>query len=258
MSEAAIIVTGAGRGMGRAHALAAAELDAHIYVADIIDCDETAEEIRRAGGRASACHLDVTDSAEWESVVGAIAEDGRAVTGLVNNAGVSFRYGFEETRPEEWRRVIEVNLTGAFLGMRTVAPTMASDRGGSIVNIASIAGTMGYFSPSYGASKWGLIGLSKCAAGEWADRGVRVNAVLPGVVRTPMLEGADALIASSLESIPAGRAARPEEVARVVKFLLSEESGYVSGADFVVDGAMSSSGLWMRVRAGSKGPSDNS
>jgi 3alpha(or 20beta)-hydroxysteroid dehydrogenase len=250
MSEAAIIVTGAGRGMGRAHALAAAELDAHIYVADISDCGETVGAIREAGGRASACHLDVTDDTQWEALTAAIADDGRAVIGLVNNAGVSFRYGFEETPPDDWRRVIEINLTGAFLGMRAVAPVMASGDGGSIVNIASIAGLTGYFSPSYGASKWGLIGLSKCAASEWTHRGVRVNAVLPGVVMTPLLDGADAIIASSRESIPAGRPAQPEEVARVVKFLLSDESGYVSGADFVVDGAMSSSGLWMRIRAG--------
>ena len=253
MSKSAIVVTGASRGMGRDHALAAAELNAHVYAADVLDCDETAEAVRSAGGQATACRLDVTDDAQWHSLVAAVAEDGRTITGLVNNAGVSFRYGFEETPPEEWRRVLEINLTGAFLGIRAVAPILASTGGGSIVNIASIAGLTGYFSPSYGASKWGLIGLSKCAAGEWGDRGVRVNAVLPGVVMTPMMAGADAMMASILKSVPAGRAARPDEVSRVVKFLLSEESEYVSGADFVIDGAMSSNGLWMRVRAGASG-----
>src|SRR5215218_5339100 len=158
MAESAIIVTGASRGLGRAHAVAAADLGAHIYAADIGDCDETVEAVQQAGGSASSCHLDVTDSEQWESLVAAITDDGRTISGLVNNAGVSFRHGFEDTPPEDWQRVIAVNLTGPFLGMRAVAPVMASAGGGSIVNIASIAGLSGYFSPSYGASKSGLIG----------------------------------------------------------------------------------------------------
>jgi 3alpha(or 20beta)-hydroxysteroid dehydrogenase len=252
MAESAIIVTGASRGLGRAHAVATADLGAHIYAVDIGDCDETVKEVELAGGRASAHRLDVTDSEQWESLVAAIADDGRTISGLVNNAGVSFRHGFEDTPPDDWQRVIAVNLTGPFLGMRTVAPLMASAGGGSIVNIASIAGLSGYFSPSYGASKAGVIALTKGAALEWGGRGVRVNAVLPGVVLTQMMEGADAgpLIASILESVPSGRAARPEEIGRMVRFLLSDESDYVNGADFVVDGGMSGSGLWMRVRSG--------
>jgi len=124
---------------------------------------------------------------------------------------------------------------------------MAEAGGGSIVNISSIAGTIGYFSPSYGASKWGLIGLSKSAAGEWGHRGVRVNAVLPGVVDTPLLNGADALIAATVDAVVTGRAAQAEEVARVVRFLLSDEASYVNGAEWVVDGGWTSNGLYKQI-----------
>jgi NAD(P)-dependent dehydrogenase (short-subunit alcohol dehydrogenase family) len=248
--ERAIIVTGGAGGLGRAHALAAGELDAHVYVADIADASAVSAEVNRAGGSASACRLDVTDSDAWEDLTGTVSREGRSIVGLVNNAGVSFRHGFADTRPEDWRRVIEVNLTGAFLGIRAVAPMMAAAGGGSIVNIASIAGIIGFYSPSYGASKWGLIGLTKSAAGEWAENGVRVNAVLPGPVDTPLLAGAEALIEATLPSVPAGRTAQPEEVARAVRFLLSDDASYISGAELVVDGAMTSSGLYRRILSG--------
>ena len=249
VSERAVIVTGAAGGLGRAHALAAAELGVHVYAADVADAAATVDAIEAAGGLATSCELDITVAGEWDELVRLVAADGRRLAGLVNNAGVSLRHGFAGTSPDAWRRVIEINLTGAFLGIRTVAPVMAEWGGGSIVNISSIAGTIGYFSPAYGASKWGLIGLSKSAAGEWADRGVRVNSVLPGVVDTPLLTGAEMLIASTLRSVPAGRAARPEEVARVVRFLLSDDAEYISGTEFVVDGAWTSNGLYKRIIA---------
>ena len=247
MNESAIIITGAARGMGRAHALAAVELGSHIYVADVQDGSSVVEEVLKAGGQATSCFLDVTDESQWQSIVATIQGDGRVIRGLVNNAGVSFRHGFTDTPAADWRRVIDINLTGAFLGIRAVAPMMGASGGGSIVNISSIAGTIGYFSPSYGASKWGLIGLSKSAAGEWAHLGVRVNAVLPGAVDTPLLKGAEALMAATYESIAIGRAAQPEEVSRVVRFLLSEDASYVSGAEWVVDGAWTSNGLYKQI-----------
>lgn len=250
MPDRAVIVTGGAGGLGHAHALAAAELGVHVYVADIANSEPVCADVKRAGGSASAYDLDVTDSSGWAALVRAIASEGRSVVGLVNNAGVSFRHGFAGTGPEDWRRVIEVNLTGPFLGIKAVAPVMAASGGGSIVNIASVAGMVGFYSPSYGASKWGLIGLTKSAAGEWAHYGVRVNAVLPGPVDTPLLAGAEALIASTLASVPAGRTAQPEDVGRAVRFLLSDEASYISGAELVVDGAMTSSGLYRRILSG--------
>ncbi len=249
MRDRAVIVTGAAGGLGQAESVAAAEMGFHIYMADIGNADEAAGEIRRSGGSATSCQLDVTDEASWQALLTVVESDGRELAGLVNNAGISFRHGFEETTPADWRRVLEVNLTGAFIGIRSVAPLLAANSGGSIVNISSIAGMIGFDSPAYGASKWGLIGLGKSAAGAWADRGVRVNTVMPGLVDTRMLRGADAFIASSLKSVPAGRPAKPSEIARVVRFLLSPDSEYISGADFVVDGGLTSNGIYHRIIA---------
>ena len=247
MADPAILVTGAARGMGRSHALTVASLGARVYVADVGDGTPVAEEIEAAGGRATACELDITSEAQWASVVDRVEREGHVLTGLVNNAGVSFRHRFEDTPAEDFRRVVDINLTGAFLGIRTVAPRMARTGGGSIVNIASIAGRIGYFSPSYGASKWGLIGLTTSAAGEWGHLGVRVNAVSPGAVATPLLAGAGALMEATVDAIVTGRMASPEEVSRVVRFLLSDEASYVNGADWAVDGGWTSSGLYKQI-----------
>jgi NAD(P)-dependent dehydrogenase (short-subunit alcohol dehydrogenase family) len=247
MTDRAIVISGAARGLGRAQALAAAELGAHVYVTDVADGRGVADEIRAAGGSASFHHQDIREEASWHSLLKQIADDGRVPHGLVNNAGVTFRHGFAGTSAEDWRRIIEINLTGAFLGIRAFAPVMAEAGGGSIVNIASGAGVMGYFSPAYAASKWGLIGLSKSAAGEWADRGVRVNAVLPGVIAVERHVGSDPFVAATVASVPAGRAGRPDEVARAVKFLLSDEASYVSGAEWLVDGAWTSNGLHKQI-----------
>ena len=247
VTQTAIIVTGAARGMGRAHALSTADLGSHVYVADVNEGTEVVDEISAAGGTATACTLDIRDEAQWIDLAARVEADGRVIRGLVNNAGVSFRHRFEDTPAEDFRRVLDINLTGAFLGIRTIAPLMAAQGGGSIVNISSIAGLIGYFSPSYGASKWGLIGLSRSAAGEWGDRGVRVNAVLPGIVMTPLLDGANTLTAATVDAVIAGRAAQPEEIARVVRFLLSDEASYVNGAEWVVDGGWTSSGLYKQI-----------
>jgi NAD(P)-dependent dehydrogenase (short-subunit alcohol dehydrogenase family) len=246
MTEAAIVVTGGARGMGRAHALAAADLG-HIYIADIRDGRDVAAEIEGAGGATTGVNLDVTDEAQWAALVQRVTADGRTLRGLVNNAGVSFRHRIADTPAADFRRVIDINLTGAFLGIRAIAPVMAASGGGSIVNISSIAGTIGYFSPSYGASKWGLIGLGRSAAGEWGHLGVRVNSVLPGMVETPLLEGATALSAAQLGAIPAGRPAQPGEIARVVRFLLSDDASYVNGAEWIVDGGWTASGLYKQI-----------
>lgn len=249
MSEQdAVVVTGAASGMGATHARVLAEAGWHVWLADVQDTSHVAGELRRDGLSCSEQPLDVTQDADWQALRKLVADRDNPVRGLVNNAGVSFRHGFEQTSPQDWDRVVGVNLTGAFLGIRTMAPLMAQQGGGAIVNVSSIAGTLGYFSPAYGASKWGLIGLSKSAAGEWAPRGVRVNAVLPGLVDTPLLAGADDFVASSLRSVPMARVAATEEVAGAVRFLLSAEAAYVNGAELLVDGGMTAAGLYQRIR----------
>lgn len=250
MEHSSVIVTGAGRGMGRSHALAAAELGLHVFVTDVIDTQETVDLVTQAGGRATGHTLDITYEGQWHDLINFIAESGYIVSGLVNNAGIPFRRGITDTTAAEFRRVLDVNVTGAFLGTKAVAPLMAARGHGSIVNIGSIAGATGNYSAAYGVSKWALRGLTKSAVVEWGGHGVRINTVLPGLIMTPLLEGAaETLIPAFVKSVPAGRAGTSDDVARIVKFLLSEESTYVNGADYVVDGGASSAGYYHRVMA---------
>ena len=245
-----VAVTGAGSGMGRAEAQLLASLGAHVWVADI---DSTAgeaviDQIRDKGGAADFHRLDVTDPDAWSRFAEVIdAADGN-LDGLVNNAGVSFRYGIEDTSVEDWRRVMAINLDSVFYGMRACAPLLKCNGGGSIVNISSIAGMLGYFAAAYGASKWGVRGLSKVGALEFAEHHVRVNSVHPGLVETPLLtSGTTEFVDESLKSVPAGRSADPDEVAETVAFLLSDRSPYITGTEIVIDGGLTSGGLYHRI-----------
>lgn len=242
-----VLITGAATGMGASHARALAKRGSHVCLADIADLSPVLAEIEREGGSASAYELDVTDPAAWARVVDDIRESRGSLTGLVNNAGISRRLEFLETTDENWEQVLRVNLFGPFYGMKAVAGLMRDSGGGSIVNIASIAGQVGYFSPSYAASKWGLTGLSKSATGAFARWGIRVNAVHPGLVGTALLANADAFVTSSLASVPAGRMAEPAEITEVVLFLLSNRASYLTGGDITVDGGLVSNGLYHRV-----------
>lgn len=248
-----VLVTGAAAGMGAEHARALARRGCHVHLADIADCVPAAQEITEAGGRATAHTLDVTDPAGWRTVVDAVrAADGR-LDGLVNNAGISRRLRFMDTSEEVWDRVLRVNLHGPFHGIQAAAPLMRDSGGGSIVNISSVSGQIGYFSPSYSASKWGLTGLSKSAAGELAAWGIRVNSLHPGLIDTGLLAGSDTFVASARRSIPAGRLGEPGEVTDAVLFLLSNRSGYMTGSEVTLDGGLVSNGLYHRILADAEG-----
>lgn len=254
LAGSVVVVTGAAGGMGRAEALALGREGARVWVADL---DEeggraTAGEIGAAGGSAEFFRLDATDPDDWARLRDRVAaEDGGRLDGLVNNAGVSHRFGIVDTSVDDWHRVLETNLSSVFYGMRAMAPLLRGSGAASVVNVSSIAGMTGYFSASYGASKWGVRGLSKVGALEFARWGVRVNSLHPGLVDTPLLRsGTDDFVEESLGSVPAGRVAEPEEIAEVVLFLLSRASGYVTGAELVVDGGLTSGGLYHRITAG--------
>ncbi|NIH84528.1 SDR family NAD(P)-dependent oxidoreductase [Amycolatopsis granulosa] len=248
-----VLVTGAAGGMGAHHARALARHGTHVCLADIADPGSVVAEIEAGGGSASAHELDVTDPAAWARVVAEIRATRGRLTGLVNNAGISRRLEFLDTTGEVWEQVLRVNLSGPFHGMRAVAELMRDSGGGSIVNISSIAGQIGYFSPAYSSSKWGLTGLSKSAAGNFARWGIRVNSVHPGLVDTGLLDGAEAFVASAVASIPAGRMARPAEITEAVLFLLSERSSYLTGSEITVDGGLVSNGLYHRIIADMEG-----
>lgn len=231
-----VIITGAARGMGAATARLAAEAGAKVVLTDVLtEGERTAKLI---GDSARFIQQDVTDPAQWERVVDFTLARFGSITGLVNNAGITVNTLFENDTLESFEKVLKVNLVGVFLGMKSVIPAMQTAGGGSIVNISSAAGLTGMpLTSGYGASKWGVRGLSKVVALELGASGIRVNSVHPGMVFTPMTantvrEGPGGFPLSAL-----GRAGRPEEVARATVFLLSDESSYVTGAELAVDGA---------------------
>lgn len=237
-----VIVTGAARGMGAAHARRLVEEGAQVMLADMLDA-EGAALADSLGATARYLHLDVTDEAGWVQVVAETEKAFGPVTVLVNNAGI-VAYGAIETMEEAaYRRVIDVNQTSVFLGMKAVVPSMRRAGAGSIINISSVAGLIGAPGAlAYTASKFAVRGMSKSAAVELAPYKIRVNSVHPGMIGTPMTAPtpeSEAIIAQFIAATPAGRMGDPDEVANVVVLLASDESRFATGAEFVVDGGIS-------------------
>jgi 3alpha(or 20beta)-hydroxysteroid dehydrogenase len=211
---------------------------AHIVIADVLEQDgrSLADEL---GEHAIFSRLDVTSDADWAATVVAAENAFGPVSVLVNNAGI-VRFGtIAETEPKAWRQVIEINLTGTYLGMRAVVPSMRKAGGGAIVNISAAAGMIG--TPgvgAYGASKWGVRGLTKTAALELARDNIRVNSIHPGNVRTPMVARSDAAAvgAGAVREFAIPRIAEPEEITRLVLFVASDDASFSTGSEFIADG----------------------
>jgi 3alpha(or 20beta)-hydroxysteroid dehydrogenase len=232
------LVSGAGRGLGAAIARTLARDGATVVLGDVRDEEgaAVASELARQGARARFLHLDVTDDASWIAAMAEISAVFGRLDVLVNNAGILRRTTIAGADFGDWSDVLAVNLSGPFLGMKHAAPLLRA-QGGSIVNVGSVAGLGGHYDPAYAASKWGLRGLSKVAALEFVDDGIRVNAVHPALMATPLVETAsERHRQSSRDLIPMGREVEPEEVAEVVAFLASDRAGFVTGADLAVDG----------------------
>jgi len=235
------VITGAARGIGKVTAETLARAGAHCALIDVMDeVKATAQEIAGLGVRAEGYLADVTDSAQITALMKEIHAAFGAIDILVNNAGITRDNLLLRMTDDEWDQVLAINLRGAFLCTRAVARTMLKQRSGHIVNIASVVGVIGNAGQcNYSASKAGLIGLTKSAARELASRGITVNAVAPGYVKTAMTEAlSDKAREAAMALIPLQRLSEPADIANAVLFLASEEAAYITGHVLHVDGGM--------------------
>lgn len=239
-----VVVTGGSRGIGRAIGLRMADADTRIYFnysgRDSTDAEETERLVGAASGSARAIRVDVASREDVQRFFNQIVEESDRVDVLVNNAGITRDGLLVRMKEEDWDRVLDINLKGAFYCMQAVAKTMMKQRSGRIINMTSVVGVMGNpGQANYVASKAGLIGLTKTAARELASRGITVNAVAPGFIDTSMTaELPDKVKEAMLTQIPLGRMGRPEDVAEVVAFLASTKASYITGQVIHVNGGM--------------------
>jgi NAD(P)-dependent dehydrogenase (short-subunit alcohol dehydrogenase family) len=250
-AEKTVLITGGSRGQGAAEARLFAQAGARVVIGDVLDEEggALARSIAQAGGKAEYRHLDVTSERDWRDAVAFAMQTFGSLHVLVNNAGISLRgVDLAGTARADWERVLAVNLTGPFLGIQACAPHIRASGGGAIVNIGSTAGINGHFAAAYSASKWGLRGLTKAAAMDYAPWNIRVNAVHPSIVETPMVAGAANFVEAMEAMTPMGRGASLADVAHAVLFLASDEAGFLTGLDLPVDGGFSELGTYAQVR----------
>jgi len=242
LKEKVAIVTGGGKGIGKAIVQELAFRGCRIAIPDIDieSAESVAGEIEQSGGEAEALKTDVSNSTEVEEMIGKVIEKYGRIDILVNNAGITRDNLLMRMSEEEWDIVLKINLKSAFLCTKHVIRPMMKQRSGKIVNISSVVGVMGNAGQvNYASSKAGLIGLTKSAAKEVASRNVQVNAVAPGYIETEMTVNLpEEIKAGYLINIPSKRPGSPEDVARVVSFLVSSDSDYVTGQVIHVDGGL--------------------
>ena len=237
------IVTGGSRGIGRAIALCLAEEGANvavIYAGNTAAAEETQKAIAEKGGQAIAIQCDVANEDAVTAMMKQVKEQFGSIDILVNNAGITRDGLLMRMKTSDWQAVLDTNLTGTFFCTKAVTKIMMKQRSGAIVNLTSVVGLMGNAGQAnYAAAKSGIIGFTKSVAKELASRGIRVNAVAPGCIDTDMTAVlSDAVKDEMLKTIPLGRVAQPEEVAKAVLFLVSDCASYITGQVLNVDGGM--------------------
>ena len=239
LSGKTAIITGGARGMGETHVRRFLLEGAKVLFTDVLEENGKALAAE-LGADAQFMRADVVSESDWTQVIAAAEKAYGPVNILVNNAGIVIRHPIEDMSEAEYRKVIDINQVGVFLGMKAVAPSMRRAKGGSIINISSIAGFVGRpQTVAYAASKFAVRGMTKVAASEFGKDNIRVNSVHPGPVLTPMFASMDQSVRDALVGeVPLGRMARPEEASDLIVFLASDESTYCSGAEFLIDGGM--------------------
>ncbi|GAB3790914.1 SDR family NAD(P)-dependent oxidoreductase [Nocardioides ungokensis] len=234
-----VVVTGAARGQGAAEVEALAREGATVLATDVLDEEGQvlAEKLTADGLAVDYRHLDVRSPEEWAALAARIDSVHGRVDALVNNAGVAARERLPHVSLDAWQRTFDINVTGPMLGIQALVPLMRP--GSSIVNICSVAAMAGHAAVAYTSSKWALRGLTRTASLELGERGIRVNAVMPGLVDTPLMASASpAFTEAALAEIPLGRVGVPADIAPTIVFLVSDDAAYYNGAEIVIDGGL--------------------
>lgn len=227
------LISGAASGMGESHARRLAEEGAKVVLGDIADKEGQALAEEIGADKALFVHLNVADYDSWVSAVEETVKKFGSLDILVNNAGIFTRGNAVDATVEDWQKTIDIDLTGAFYGIKASVPAMREAGGGSIINISSIAGLVGFKNRlAYAAAKWGVHGMTKTSALDFGPDIIRVNSVHPGSVRTPLTAG----LKRGFGQIPLGRDADVSEISNLIVFLASDDSAFISGANIAIDG----------------------
>lgn len=247
LSDKVAVITGGNRGIGRAIALGFAREGAHIvvnYLRGRDEAHEVADMVRDIGRKALLVKADISNYIEVDNMAEKVFLEFGKVDILVNNAGILIKNSLIDTSPEKWDKVVSVNLNGVFYSMKIFGAKMVSNGGGSIINISSVAGYIPLINAgAYSATKAAVIMLTRQAAVEWGSRGVRVNAICPGPILTDMLlsEYTSKELQIRRRLTPLMKLGKPEDIADLAVFLASDDSGYVTGEAYGIDGGLSNS-----------------